>query len=361
MAIREGRWDCESCGIAGNLGRAVHCPGCGLPRPDGTRFYLPEDAEEVTDAARLAQARAGADWVCEHCGASARATDEDCPGCGAPRGDSGTQDVHEYAMDEIPRDGRKRRPRPLAAAAPTAPKRYTGRILLVALVLLGWLFFRKREIEGVVEGTSWTRTTEIEAYRTLRESGFNLPEGARPVRSYRAVERYNQVLDHYVTRERQVSERVQTGSRTYTCGSRDTGNGYFEDVTCTEPTYETRYRSETYEDPVYRQEPVYGTKHDYDIDRWVRDTVLTTRGEAHTPADTAGPRWPAPRLRDRQREAAKTEEYVVRYKGENGKTYEHKLPFDRFRDLRIGSPVRLKVSASGSSELIGIDSTKIRT
>ncbi|HEX8246476.1 MAG TPA: hypothetical protein VF541_23430, partial [Longimicrobium sp.] len=64
MAIREGRWDCPSCGSEAQLGRHVYCTGCGAPRPEEVQFYLPEDAEAVTDAGQLAQANAGADWVC---------------------------------------------------------------------------------------------------------------------------------------------------------------------------------------------------------------------------------------------------------------------------------------------------------
>src|SRR3954468_5154975 len=96
MAIREGRWDCPSCASAGQLGRHVYCTGCGAPRPKEIQFYLPEDEGAVTDAGQLAQANAGADWICEHCGGSARATDAECPGCGAPRGSSTQREVTEY-------------------------------------------------------------------------------------------------------------------------------------------------------------------------------------------------------------------------------------------------------------------------
>lgn len=360
MAIREGRWDCTSCGTVGNLGRQVNCPGCALPRPDGTRFYLPEDAPEVTDAAQLALALAGADWVCEHCGASAHATEADCPGCGAPRGSSPTQDVHDYDMDGIPRDGKERRAAPLAAAA-IPPKRrspWMGRGVLAAIAAMLWWIFSPQEVTAVVDAKTWDRTLEVQAYRTIRESDWSVPSGGRPVRSYRAIREYRQVLDHYETKERQVSERVQTGTRTYTCGSRDLGNGHFEDRTCTEPEYETRYHTEKYQDPVYRKEPVYATKHDYDIERWVRDTVLAARGEADEPSEPADPAWPVTRLRERQREGARTEKYVLRFRDEDGDTYESPVTLDRFQHLRVGTPVRLKVSRAGAVELLGVDSAQ---
>jgi hypothetical protein len=346
MAIREGCWDCGSCGSVGNRGRVVNCPGCGLPRPDGTRFYLPEDAPEVTDEAHLARARAGADWVCEHCAASASAREADCPGCGAPRGGSETQDVHDYDLDDIPRDGSERRVAPLAAVPEKRRSPWAGRGVLAAIAAMLWWFFAPHEVSAVVDAKSWNRTLEVQAYRTIRESDWAVPSGGREVRSYRAIREYRQVLDHYETRERQVSERVQTGTRTYTCGTRDLGNGHFEDRTCTEPEYETRYRTERYEEPIYRREPVYATKHDYDIERWVRDTVLASAGQADEPA------WPATRLRERQREGERTEKYVLRFRDEDGDTYESPVALDQFQKLRVGAPVRIKVSRAGSVELL---------
>ena len=353
MAIREGRWDCASCGTVGNLGRQVNCPGCALPRPAGTRFYLPEDAPELTDAALVAQARAGADWVCEHCGASARATERACPGCAAPRGSSPSQAVVDYDLDDIPRDGRERRAATAAAPPPTRrPSPWRGRLVLAALAAALWWFFTPREVTAVVHAKTWDRTVEVEAYRTLRESGRTVPSGGREIRSYRALREYRQVLDHYETKERQVSEQVRTGTRSYVCGSRDLGNGNFEDRTCTEPEYETRYRTETYQDPVYRREPVYDTRHDYDIERWVRDTVLAARGEADEPAEPDQPSWPATQLRERQREGERTEKYVVRFRDDDGDTYESAVPFARYERLRVGAPVRIRVSRAGSVELL---------
>ena len=353
MAIREGRWDCTSCGSVGNLGRQVNCPGCGLPRPDGTHFYLPEDAAELTDAAQLSIARAGADWVCEHCGASARAGQPACPGCGAPRGDSDTQDVVDYELDEIPRSGRERRA-PLPAAALPEKRRspWIGRGVLVALLAALWWFFSPHEVSAVVDAKTWNRTLEVQAYRTLRESGWDVPGGGREVRSYRAIREYRQVLDHYETKERQVSERVRTGTRTYTCGSRNLGNGHFEDKTCTEPEYETRYRTESYQDAVYRREPVYDTKHDYDIERWVRDTVLAARGEADAPAEADNPAWPITNLREKQREGERTEKYVLRFRDRDGDRYESPVTLAQFEKLRVGAPVRIKVSRAGSVQLL---------
>ena len=44
------------------------------------------------------------------------------------------------------------------------------------------------------------------------------------------------------------------------------GNGYFEEETISTPVYETYYETEEYQEPIYRDEPVYAMKYYYDID-----------------------------------------------------------------------------------------------
>ena len=348
MAIREGRWDCPTCGSVGLLGRQVGCTSCGTRRPEGIRFYLPDDAAEVTDAERLAEANAGADWICEHCDASARAGMTHCPGCGAERGTSPVQQTHEYGMDEIPRSGAEQPARALAAAAPPPRRRrgWKGPAALVAL--LGGLVWWNgpKEVEATLAAKEWSRAIEVQEQRTVREEDWSVPQGGRELRSFRAVREYRQVLDHYETRTRQVSDRVQVGTRTYTCGQRDRGNGYFEDVTCTEPEYETRYRTETYEDPVYRREPVYDTKFAYEIERWLPDDTAWARGDATKP-----PVWPAVRLARNHREGARVETYILRFTDGEGETHEMKVSEQQFARYRPGQPVQLRMKRSGRGEI----------
>jgi len=347
MAIREGRWDCPSCSATGQLGRHVYCTACGAPRPQEVRFYLPEDAEAVSDAAQLAQAGAGPDWVCEHCGGSARATDRECPGCGAPRGESAAREVHDYALAEVPRsggDGGDRPPPPPSMAASRPPRESKlGRNVLVALILavFAWFGFanRTRHMDAQVAAKHWERTVQVEAYRSVREEGWSLPEGARRIRSYRAIRDYRQVLDHYETKSRQVSERVQTGTRTYTCGQIDRGNGYFEDRTCTEPEYETRYHSESYQDPVYRREPIYDTKYEYRIKRWVPDTLLRDQADG----DGRRPEWPRVAADDTTREGEKKSRYQVTFSAPKGKSYVSDVPLEQFNRVHVGQRVPLLV------------------
>ena len=113
MAIREGRWDCASCGLVANLGRDLRCAGCGRPRGK-VRFYLPANEPAVVDAERLAQAQAGPDWICAYCQASNRSTSAACTGCGAPREEGaarvrGGTDATELTEAQIEERERRRR------------------------------------------------------------------------------------------------------------------------------------------------------------------------------------------------------------------------------------------------------------
>ncbi len=343
MAIREGRWDCPTCGNTGLLGRELACSGCGNRRPEGVRFYLPDVAAEGTDAARVAAARAGADWICEHCGVSARATQDRCPGCGAERGSSPQQQTHEHRFGE-PEEA------PAPALAATAPPRrrrgWKGPAALVAIVggLVWWN--GPTEVTATVAAKDWSRAIEVQEYRTVQEEDWSLPQGARQKRSFRAIRDYRQVLDHYETKTRQVSERVQTGTRTYTCGQRDMGNGYFEDVTCTEPEYTTNYRTETYQDPVYRQEPIFDTKYAYEIERWLPDDTAWARGDA-----ASQPVWPTPQIGRNEREGARIQRYVLRFTDDDGKTYEREVTEEQFQRYRQRQEVQLRMKRGGGGEV----------
>lgn len=356
MAIREGRWDCTTCGTVGLLGRQVDCPQCGTPRPAGVRFYLPEDAPEVTDEAQLAQARAGADWLCEHCGGSSRATAEMCADCGAARGSSPEQETREYALAAVPRSGdegeavrRERRATPPPPPpAPPAPRRSWKRWGAAAMaVFAGWCYLAPRDVPATVAEKVWERSLEVEAYRTVRESDWSVPSGGRTVNSYRAVQSYRQELDHHETRTRTVTDQVQVGTRTYVCGQRDLGNGHFEDQTCTEPEYESRSRTETYQEPIYRQVPIYATKYDFDIERWVTDTVLVARGEADDPADADAPAWPSPRLDQRRREGERKEKYTLVFRDSDDRTFTREVPLAEYQAFRVGAPVVIEVNRAG--------------
>ena len=278
------------------------CAGCGATRDKDVAFFLDEDAEEVTDEARLARARAGADWLCRFCGDSNTPDRDHCRNCGAEKGTAPSREVRELPL-----------PSPLpppparAAAAAPSPRRFhpvvAGVLLaLVALVVLAaYLGLRRSEETLTVAGFEWERHVAVEAWRTVREQAWegSVPSGAR------VVSRRPEV--HHTDHERVGTRRVKSGHR-------DLGNGFFEDV----------YRDE----PIYRDRPVYRTRVTYDVERWMPERTVRASGQDHAA------RWPDPGLRSGEREASRGEKLLVVLNGK--KTYRMELPEARWAALQPG-------------------------
>ncbi len=351
MAIREGRWDCTRCGTIGNLGRHLFCPNCGDRRAEGVRFYLPTDEQIIEDESRLRTAKAGADWICPYCGSSNPATAPVCTQCGAEKGDAGVQQVGEYSIDQVPRSGdnapKERSPQAIAQQPPGKGK--TAKIIggaalaLIALfALLAVLARRTSETTVAVAGLEWERTISIEKFVPVIEEDWTLPKSGKLLSQRQDVHHHNQILDHYKTGTREVSEQVKTGTRTYVCGQRDLGNGYFEDKTCTEPVYETRTRKETYREPVYRKEPVYQTKYKFEIYKWLPDRTEKKNGNDHNAA------WPETNLVSNQRELNRTEKYIVTFRGTEQEQYRLVFPFERWKQFEVGKTIEANTRSFGS-------------
>lgn len=404
MAIREGRWDCPSCGSTGIYGRHVDCPGCNKPRPAGIRFYLSDDAPVVTDPARLREARAGADWVCEHCGASNRATEDNCTGCGAELGGSAEQPVRDYEMGDVPRSGTPDAPGEGARRLGLSGAGGGGGggkkvlqgcggcgclVLVVSMLmtavgaLLGPPVGGTDLVPAVVESRRWERTVVVEQRRVVDGEGWELPDSARVVRQRRRVHhndeeivgyrsrtrevpRTERVRDGVETRTRQVEERVRTGTREYVCGQRDLGNGYFEDIECEEPVYETRTRTERYEEPSYREvttyetvtedvpvtrpRPVYQTYYTWRVPRW--EVVDTLRAQGANPP----PAWPDTTLRRGQRIASRREQYTLTLRDVSGARRTLELGVLQWSGWRPGERVALSRDAADLSTILPADS-----
>lgn len=343
MAIREGRWDCPSCGTKGILGRHTSCSQCGRPRPKGIKFYLPSNTDEVADPSLLAIAQQGADWICQYCSASNRVADQFCTQCGAERGTSPTQDVKSYGLDDVPHSGDNDSPVPALSIAASKPskgnffslKRAIATLALSLTVGTGTWFVVPRSFQTTVSNVSWERQIVIEHYITVTESDWSIPSGGRLISQSREIKAYEQVLDHYETRTRQVSEQVAVGSETYVCGQKDLGNGFFEDETCTRTKYETRTHTETYEEPIYRQEPIYATKYTYEIERWVHARTETTQGNDLNPV------WAAVTLAGNEREADREETYAVEFTDAKGKLHQYEFSEAEWATFALGEACKL--------------------
>lgn len=150
-------------------------------------------------------------------------------------------------------------------------------LTLLLIPTLIWLFYPVNRT-ATVTGFRWVQSIRIEQFMLCHEDGWTVPAGGRVTDSRREIHHYDTVLDHYETRTRQVSYQVLDG---YDTSYHDLGNGQVNVVQT--PRYRTEYRTETYQEPVYKQVPVYQTKYYYDIDKWVYINSLTTADNTHEP------------------------------------------------------------------------------
>jgi hypothetical protein len=437
MAIREGRWDCSSCGSTRIYGRHVDCPGCGRPRPAGVRFYLAEGEPVVTDPEQLREAGAGPDWICRHCQASNRAPLARCGGCGAPRGDSPTQHVvppqrvvptqsavEQYWREALagapPAPGHggteasTPAPEPPASGtpAPRPPRdpfriaravwaipglrgllKAAGGIVMAYMLLIGLLHaadrytYRTQIVPARITELTWERTVWFRELHERTDEGWTLPDSARVLQRERRLQRTEHRLvrvdttwtavplhrtaqDGVDTVTRTVEDRVQTGTRMAVCGTRDLGNGYFEDVECSTPVYETRTRTVQELVPryttvpdgteqrmrlreVHENVPVYATWYRYAAREW-RNRYVRARG----PSDSARA-WPA-LPSDTLREAEREEHLQVVIRDARGIEHERFVrEWEAFTRLRVGQPIALRIgrgSRLGELDLLPRDS-----
>ena len=194
----------------------------------------------------------------------------------------------------------------------------------------------------VVTGRRWTRSVPVEELRRVELTGSSVPSDGELVSSSREVTGHHQVLDRYENRTRERSERVQTGTESYVCGQRDLGNGYFEDRMCTRPVYETRTRTETEREPVYRSEPEYGTVYRYRVWRWEPDTTLVNQTTSLRP-----PPWPSVRARRTRRPGERREVQEVTLQA-GPRVFEIPVTPQQYQRLLIGDTIRIVLAADGT-------------
>ena len=221
-------------------------------------------------------------------------------------------------------------------------------VLIAALVTgLVYLFIPK-EHDLTVTDIRWERNIDIEEYRTVNESDWYLPDGGRLQYTNREIHHYEDVLDHYETKTRQVPKERYVRTETVVTGYRDLGNGYFEEITSSRDIYETYYETETYQEAVYRSEPVYRTKYYYEIERWVYDRTETSQ------AADKHPEWPLMNLAENERESSRKETYTVTGKDEEGEEYTFTLSYADWERVHLGQEIEVKLSF-GHGELISVD------
>ncbi|HVU04217.1 MAG TPA: hypothetical protein VHE30_20810 [Polyangiaceae bacterium] len=312
-------WDCKFCGHQKLLGQTHrHCPNCGAPQNAAER-YFPSDTEKVRAEDHE---YAGADLVCTHCGEANGRRARHCGNCGAPI--EGGADVRmradrvvaegEQFRGETKADARAGRA-PEAVPAPRKSRSVVGigcLAVLAILVVAGVVFFGwRREAAFVVSGHSWTREITVEAFGPVSDSSWcdALPVDAVSVRRAREVRSHDRVPDGEDCHVRKV----------------DRGNGTFVEKRECEPRY--------------RDEPVYGDRCYFTVNRWRPSRKLGSSGSSLAEA----PVWPAvSSLRTGncvgcEREGSRREKYVVELTDPKGTKQTCDVPEARWTGFADGS------------------------
>lgn len=400
----------------------MSCGACGVRRGHDVEFFLDDDAPAVTDEALLAEANAGPDWLCETCGGSNRSHVEACQTCGAPPGNSRLREVTEGPLgafrDQQSDETGERRAADEArysmggygsgrtyggASIPGEPYWMTitriasiAAAALIVLVIIGLALHSvqsrrvrdepgyydpqttTRSVELVVERVGWLRSVEVEQFRQVTDEGWEgeVPDGARVLSRRQAVHHHDRVKVGSHTVPEYYTERVRTGTRTeteyytdqeyggteqYHCGTRNKGNGYFEDVYCTRPVYRTvtKTRNKTVDDyqtvtrtrdrvvEDFKDVPVYQTKVTYTVKRWVAVDRAVAQGE-----DLA-PRWPEVAVSKTRREGRRVEKYTVYLRDpQSSRPYEREVTAEELALFAAGARCTGKVN--GFDHLVAI-------
>lgn len=217
-------------------------------------------------------------------------------------------------------------------------------VLLVVSLLLFLFIPRTEEIQ--ITGFEWNRSIDVEELVTVDESAWSMPPEGRLHYTNREIRTYQDVLDHYETKTRTYTVQVLDHYETYVSGYTDLGNGYFEERTSQRPVYKTETKTETYQEPVYRKEPVYDTKYYYEIDRWLTQYASKSSGNDQEPY------WNVPDLKDKQREGIKRETYTLVGLNKKGKERRFEFDFDTWKSLKAGETVKVKSNSAGFAELV---------
>lgn len=108
------------------------------------------------------------------------------------------------------------------------------------------------------------------------------------------------------------------------------------------PSGHYEYYDETYQEPVYRQDPVYDTWYTYDIWRWVPSRTPTVS------ANDQKPYWPEYSLKDLERVSGKEERYQIKLERSNGDTISQSATLDYWSQKKVGDKVIILVNGFGT-------------
>ena len=361
MARIWGYWDCNYCDSKKIRADNTHCPTCGSPRSDDTIFYVDKSTREVVDKKDYNDKE---NWICPYCESQNNAKDENCENCGAARCESKLS--YFEARKEVLRKRQEEREKTQANTQNTnlrklnnndnktkpektkKPNKFLsffnkykkhiaiGLIICIGIGIASWLL-TPFEHKGNIDSFSWSRVIEIEELKTYQESGWSLPADARLNHTTEEIKEYKKEIDYYETKTRQIEKQEIVGYEDYVSGHRDLGNGQFEEIISQRPVYKTYYETETYQEPVYKDVPIYATKYYYEIDRW------TETRNIRTSENDKNPYWGEVILGYNERQGDKREYYYIKC----GK-YEKDISYSEWKNYNVNDPVIITTDRFGN-------------
>lgn len=262
--ILEGMWDCPNCDNA-NKGSSMNCEGCGAVRDEDVKFYLPEDAREITDQAEIDAANAGADWICGFCSTSNNATISSCKQCGGPREEGTEQKAEEVKpagspnpspTPPAPTDGKGGGGMPVALIAGIIG------LILLSCCCLWWVFLKKTTEVMTVSKTEWVRELPRSELTWVNETSESYPKN------------FGGKVRNVVRGPIKVTKTVPEKKQVTTTKKINLKNGKFKKVT--EKKWVTKNVTKTVSVQGYL----------YQREKWIKIKPLITRGNPDkTPYD----------------------------------------------------------------------------
>lgn len=359
MWILLGRWDCEFCSQKGIPADVRNCPNCGHPVGQNVKYYLPTGSKDYVDAKIVPK---GPDWQCSYCNSYNRYDAAFCTNCGAsvkggtsyfespPENSEPTvsTDTNTYENENIPRTSAYRSVR---SRNPWFVLFLTG-IAVAAIIGIISFIAAPKEKTLTVDGFSWERTIYIDEYKTVKESDWHMPPGARYLYTREEIRSYDHQFAGYRTET--YTEQEIDYYEDYVSGYRDLGNGYFEEIYSSRPVYKTV--TKTREVPYYIDIPIYDTKYYYDIDKWVAGRKAETSGTDKNPywGPEPPPASAKPKIGDEKVSRRSENYYIVGTIEGKKKSRSYSISYNDWEKLQQGDTVRCMVSIDGDVELLDV-------
>lgn len=271
--VYEMLWRCNFCGTDKLRGKSQRfCPNCGAPQEPKNRYFpTEEDLVEVKNAEYQ-----GVDKTCAACGTPNAANSSFCSQCGSAM--DGTKTVNLKVDTESP----------VNAPEPPAKKRPLWVTILVFIMLTGLTFcgvnyFWRETVTLELATAEWQKEIKVEKFQTNKDSAWCdvMPRDAYAVSRKSEVRSQKQIPDGETCK----SERVDRGDGTFT----------------------TKQHCE----PKYRNEPVYGDKCYFSINRWKYERSLLAKGMDKQPREPALDLARTGNCLGCEREAAHVTKYVL--------------------------------------------------